>query len=263
MQLNAIPFVGSPHFTNASRTKVDLVVIHTAETPETLTSAEATANYFRTTAREVSAHYCVDANSVVQCVKLEDVAWAAPGANHDGIQIELAGRAAQTPAQWSDAFSKRELDLAAELVAKLCEKYAIPVVRVESAGLVGGRRGITTHADVSRAFHRSTHWDPGSGFPMAAFLSSVRRHGAGPFEPPVAVKDPLRTIRVGSKGWEVTKAQKLLVGAHFLASSEVDGIFGPKTKAAVVAFQKSRRLTADGIIGPSTWSALLLSGSRP
>jgi len=34
------------------------------------------------------------------------------------------------------------------------------------------------------------------------------------------------------------------------------GPFGPKTHAAVVAFQASNGLTADGIVGPKTWGKL-------
>jgi peptidoglycan hydrolase-like protein with peptidoglycan-binding domain len=40
-----------------------------------------------------------------------------------------------------------------------------------------------------------------------------------------------------------------------------DGIFGPKTYNAVIKFQKSVGLTADGIVGPNTRQALGLSGS--
>ena len=37
----------------------------------------------------------------------------------------------------------------------------------------------------------------------------------------------------------------------------VDGDFGTKTKAAVMAFQKAKGLVVDGIVGTKTWSKLL------
>ena len=37
----------------------------------------------------------------------------------------------------------------------------------------------------------------------------------------------------------------------------VDGVFGPKTRAAVRAFQQALGITVDGIVGPVTWRALV------
>ena len=37
---------------------------------------------------------------------------------------------------------------------------------------------------------------------------------------------------------------------------EAIGTFGPKTEAAVIAFQKANGLTADGIVGDGTWNKL-------
>jgi len=43
------------------------------------------------------------------------------------------------------------------------------------------------------------------------------------------------------------------------AKLTVDGVFGAKTKAAVVAFQRAHHLPADGVTGAKTWSALIVT----
>lgn len=180
MDITKIPFVGSPHFTPGTpdRRRYDYVVIHDMEYPERNDAAENVANYFRTTDRQVSAHFCVDADSIVQCVKLTDVAWTAPGCNSNGIQIELAGYARQSAAEWQDIYSAAMLDRAAQLAAALCNKYRIPIGFIPSAGILAGRRGITTHAQVTLAFPEkgTGHTDPGPGFPILGFTSLVDRY---------------------------------------------------------------------------------------
>jgi peptidoglycan hydrolase-like protein with peptidoglycan-binding domain len=41
-----------------------------------------------------------------------------------------------------------------------------------------------------------------------------------------------------------------------LYTGEIDGKIGPKTKKAIIEFQKANGLTADGKVGPKTWSVL-------
>lgn len=153
------------------------------EAGETSKTAENVARWFQTApAPQTSAHYCIDDDSVVQCVQIRDVAYAAPNANRNGIHLELAGYARQSKAEWLDAYGRAMLPLAARLIATvvlpkvraLQPSRPIPLAFVDAAGLKAGRRGITTHWEVTKAFNPGGHTDPGPGFPIAEFLAMVR-----------------------------------------------------------------------------------------
>jgi hypothetical protein len=251
-------FIRARHFTPASRGRgdIDVVVLHTMEFPEVPDAAERVARYFQTTAREVSAHYNVDNNSIVQCVREDDVAYAAPGNNWNGIQIEQSGFARQTSRDWNDAYSKALLERTAKLIAEISKRYAIPIVALDASDLRADRRGITTHVAVTRAWGRSDHTDPGPNYPLGRVLARARvLRGTGPPKPKPRPK-PRPTLRQGDTGFQVKRAQRLLnekPGIQLVP----DGIFGPLTKAAVVQVQRRRGLRGTGVIGARTWKALM------
>lgn len=65
------------------------------------------------------------------------------------------------------------------------------------------------------------------------------------------------TLRLNDRSADVTLLQRRLIALGFaLPRFGADGHFGQETQQAVIAFQRSRGLTADGIVGPKTWAAL-------
>lgn len=66
---------------------------------------------------------------------------------------------------------------------------------------------------------------------------------------------PAVVLRQGSKGSEVKEVQRRLKLWGYYKGS-VDGVFGGGTRSAVIAFQKKNGLTADGVVGKSTYKAL-------
>lgn len=61
-------------------------------------------------------------------------------------------------------------------------------------------------------------------------------------------------LREGSRGPAVKQLQKALAGRGFNPGPK-DGMFGPRTEAALKRFQRSRGISADGVYGPQTRSA--------
>ena len=104
----------------------------------------------------------------------------------------------------------------------------------------------------------SKRFDP--SFDMAPFRAAVSAilNGSAPPMRLIPPMEPTRpdgtpgrpTLRRGMSGEFVRRVQERL---NVFPSN---GQFGPRTEAAVRAFQREQGLVADGIIGPRTWQAL-------
>jgi hypothetical protein len=70
-----------------------------------------------------------------------------------------------------------------------------------------------------------------------------------------AAQAPTTTLKPGDTGGEVKTLQRALTAVGF-SPGKADGFYGSATQTAVKQFQASKGLTADGIVGPQTLTAL-------
>lgn len=68
-------------------------------------------------------------------------------------------------------------------------------------------------------------------------------------------------LSVGTRGSDVKRLQRQLQAAGFNPGG-VDGIFGKRTKAAVLAYQRAKGLGVDGVVGPRTSQKLFGSSDK-
>lgn len=68
------------------------------------------------------------------------------------------------------------------------------------------------------------------------------------------------TVAQGTISGDVKTIQQILTGQGYNVGP-LDGNFGPLTAEAVRAFQRTKGLQPDGVVGPQTWNAL--SGKVP
>lgn len=240
-------------FTEGRTAPIRVIVIHDMEAPEGPLTAENCANYFRTTSTQASAHVCVDNNSAVRCVDDSDTAWAAPGANNDGLQIEIAGYMRQTRGQWLDIYTTAALGQAAKVTAAWAQKHNIPIRHLTVAQLKAGERGFVGHVDVSNAYHRTDHGDPGPNFPWTEFLNMVRAEQ----DWMEAAVRKLPTLAKGATGEDVQTLRGLLLARSHPEIGPVEGPYDDKVVAAVKALQMWGGVDPDGVCGADTWPILL------
>jgi hypothetical protein len=163
---------------DVNRTSVQFIVIHDTEGSSHAQSAEDGAAYDARRTDGTSTHYFVDNDSIVQCVRTNDVAYAAFwNGNQKGIQYELCAKASFSKATWLDSgYGLPMLQRAAVQVARDCKKWGIPVRKITSSQMAAGQKGICGHGDVSVAYPQDNgdHTDPGPNFPWTEFIAMVQ-----------------------------------------------------------------------------------------
>ena len=163
--------------------KVGLIVLHSTDPPGSPEpTARSTANWF---AQPIplpkgpySAHVVVGPDG---CYRTLPDALRAYGAgepaNLHGLHVEQAGHSTWSRAEW--LAHKGTISAAAGQVAAWSAQYDIPLRflyaadlrALDAAGYPEGHGGVTTHAEISKAFpHASNHEDPGPGYPLDVFF---------------------------------------------------------------------------------------------
>jgi peptidoglycan hydrolase-like protein with peptidoglycan-binding domain len=161
--------------------------------------------------------------------------------NMIGIEAENTGKPDDLP--WPDVQMEAYRHGVAAILTHIGKDAGFCAGHKEYALDDKGRRGRKTDPD----------------FDMDAFRASVAAimSGAAPAPTPIPAVEPSPapgtqprpTLRRGATG-DLVKQVQAKVGIT------ADGNFGPKTEAAVRAFQRGKGMVPDGIVGPKTWAAL-------
>jgi len=181
-------YLGPAAHTSAGHNKpIYRIVIHSAVCPCAPGWARKIAAYFRSKAAGGSAHYVVDPAEEFQVVYDDVIAWHAPPNPHS-IGIEMCDypgplpndkpgsalwKAAKRVWRWRKPEQRQMLRRTAALTAQLALAYDVPLRWCNPRQLQNGMHGITSHANVSKTWHQSVHWDPGF-WPRRRFMKMVR-----------------------------------------------------------------------------------------
>lgn len=255
---------------NRSKSQIKYIAIHYVGAVST---AKNNADYFYSTYRGASAHYFVDDNEIWQVVEDNDTAWHVGSnkyycnaRNSNSIGVEMCCYKNNGVLD----ISQKTINHTIELVKSLMKKYSIPV------------ENVVRHYDVTRKncpapFVKDlTRWN---NFKAALSSQPVKDTTVLEWQKVMnkvykcrleednifgsdcrakANKYCLKNKKPVIKNDHVKFIQSRLIKKGFSCGSYgADGYYGQATEKAVKAFQKAKKLTADGIVGANTTNVIL------
>ena len=234
------------------------VVIHTTEGSGGYASAENTAGFISRRKDPGSYHCVVDSepNAAVYLMPDDYVAYgvAASGFNSRCWMIAIAAQSAALVSDSPD--TQTEIDNMAREIVAFWQRNGIDIASASQfiGEAVKDQPGLAHHGDV-QPWDRSDAWSRRDDRWIfdSMLLQAIERHsGSAPAVPPtptVPAPVPSQAVwQLGSTGDKVREIQQV-VGVP------QDGVFGPRTEAAVRQWQTNLSLPADGVWGPQTEEA--------
>lgn len=254
------------------------VMIHSTATPGIM--AKAFRDRFNKPGLGKSVHGFIDDTCYVQCLPYDKKAGHARySANDTHIGIEMC-----EPKGWTSdkAYFEKVYKNMVEITAEICKQYNIAVTPASVLSHAEGyKMGIASnHSDVG-------HWWPFFNRTMDGFRANVIAKMSETPEKEI-VKDLQEALNssynsglvadgiAGTKTQAAVKLNSLAykqgkkptrnkyvrwvqtrLESKGIDCGGVDGAYGAKTKAAVIAFQKENGLAMDGIVGIKTTMALI------
>lgn len=250
----------SPHRNSPRNHVIDKITIHHMAGD---LSVETCGNVFQT--REASSNYGIDSKGRVgMYVEEKDRAWTSANKANDNraVTIEVADNV--YGGNWgcsNEAMTKLIL-----LCADICKRNGIKQLNYTgdtSGNLTLHKWFIATDcpgaylesqmSKIASEVNRVIQNGP-ENYTWGNTNSVVKTNTVKTKESECTVNLPI--LRKGSESGYV-KTLQILLNKYNNARLVEDGEFGPATDAAVRAYQKSRKLDVDGIVGSQTWGQLL------
>ncbi len=231
-------------------TAIGYVVIHATDG-----SYAGALSWFRDPRSGLSAHYVVRASDgeITQAVAEANTAFHARGFNRPSIGIEH-----EFDPRRGVGYTAAQYRRSATLVCAIARRYGIPADRAHILG----------HSEVARADHA----DPGPSWDWSFYMGLVRScsgsaaasvaSAAAPLPPSgcgAVLCAPGPGLARGAVGVDVARLQLALVYLGRLDEADLaggEGTFGPRTLAAVRAFQRASGVPDTGFYGELSAAAL-------